>query len=465
MSETTNASLEFTACIPFESYLVAPEESAHADFRDIADFKRVNDMKDLLPENVDSDMSPPVLTTKQLRALEKKMKRPMNEQAMNVIVKNAIQDAICSISSWKGKGVRTSCRRKQIVNECELGNLFLQRDLDEQQREGGRTSSTENSTTTTTTTMDPNIRRSPRFFFAAASSSREKRATKRRRIHSPPRSNTEQSTKDSKAKQQRMNFNGLPVTSKSRPDFAFWNTKNQVLVLGEGKNNSTYDPKDAYRQCVSYLIANLYYCVVLKQKPVETVYGFTICGPLCKDVAKNGTFRVDLISLSLPNIIGGKLQMRLCSSNSIDDLATFLNILPEISPAEEEASSSSTAGDVISLRCSSLLKIPKEMLREKAQNDSWSVVKNATSALVMKLEDANALAYLAKYLSTSEQETIACFWEDHNITFPCYLKVKNKLATHCPENVAYTRCVNNKMGNLGERYIGNIPVVDGLLNL
>ena len=77
---------------------------------------------------------------------------------------------------------------------------------------------------------------------------------------------------------------------------------------------------------------------------------------------------MDLISLSLPKFIGRELQMRLCScSNSIDDLATFLNILSEIPPAEKLAASSSTAaGDVISLRCPSLLKISKERLREKA---------------------------------------------------------------------------------------------------
>ena len=75
------------------------------------------------------------------------------------------------------------------------------------------------------------------------------------------------------AKHQTTNFNGLPVTIiGSKPDFDFWNKQNQVLVMGEGKNGQTYNSIDSLRQCMVYLIANLYHCVVFQHKPDEAVW-------------------------------------------------------------------------------------------------------------------------------------------------------------------------------------------------
>ena len=91
-------------------------------------------------------------------------------------------------------------------------------------------------------------------------------------------------------------------------------------------------------------------------------------------------------------------------------------------------------------------------------------MKNATSALVMKLDNDGALKYLSEsaYVSTHEKKQISFLLDEIEIfTFPCYLKVKNILGTHCPQNLVYTSFLDKDDGNLGETYIANFPTAAG----
>ena len=363
------------------------------DFKQIANVKEVDDMKKLLPDNVDllPDLENTNMTPSSFEGIDEKLKESNDETNINSHVEKAILNN--GLASWKGRGVNKEKSGQANVKESKLEGLFTE------------------------------------IYDECPT-----------------------------------NFNGLPVTINSQPDFAFWHEDNQLLVMGEGKNATYYTPADALRQCVAYLIANLYHCVVLQQKPVEAVYGFTLCGSKCQYGSKSkyvdeGTLQLDLISLSLPKCIGGMLEMRHYRSNSTKDLATFLNILSKIPPTEKVAA---TAGAVISLGCPSLLKIPREMLLTTPP-ESWSVVKNATSALVMKLNDEIALEYLSKsaYVSTDEKKQISFLRNKRMCTFPCYLKVKNMLGTHCPQNLVYTSFLDKDDGNLGETYIANFPTAAG----
>ena len=152
--------------------------------------------------------------------------------------------------------------------------------------------------------------------------------------------------------------------------------------------------------------------------------------------------------------------MKYYTSNSFNDLVTFLSTLSEI-PKMDRVAATSLAGAVISLGCPSLLKIPSEMLllHNTERKGSWSVVKNATSALVMRLDDEDALKALfsSDYVSEFDKENFSrlCDKNDVTFTFPCYLKVKNKLGTHDPKNVDFTEYLKHNRGNLGEIYIGH----------
>ena len=89
--------------------------------------------------------------------------------------------------------------------------------------------------------------------------------------------------------------------------------------------------------------------------------------------------------------------------------------------------------------------------------------KNATSALFIKLNNEGAFEYLSEsaYVSTHEKKQISRLRNKSTCTFPCYLKVKNILGTHCPQNLVYTSFLDKDDGNLGETYIANFPTAAG----
>ena len=68
--------------------------------------------------------------------------------------------------------------------------------------------------------------------------------------------------------------NGLPISLKSKPDFAVWaKGGGGMAITGDGKNGEKYTLCDAIRQCASYMLVHMFYWLVTKSKAVESVFG------------------------------------------------------------------------------------------------------------------------------------------------------------------------------------------------
>ena len=102
---------------------------------------------------------------------------------------------------------------------------------------------------------------------------------------------------------------GLPVTTTSKPDLAPLDHRNGTfeIRLGELKNAGNYEEEQARTQCIMYLLSLLYWLRTVQGIPVESVYGFYICGCRCSD--HDGLkYTVALVKLSAPQYLGDELK-------------------------------------------------------------------------------------------------------------------------------------------------------------
>ena len=104
---------------------------------------------------------------------------------------------------------------------------------------------------------------------------------------------------------------GLPVTTTSKPDLVPLDNGGadgaSQLWMGEFKNHQNYKEENARSKCLMYLIALLYWLRTVIGRPVESVYGFYICGCRCSDQGGE-TYCVGLLKLSAPQYLGDQLR-------------------------------------------------------------------------------------------------------------------------------------------------------------
>lgn len=97
---------------------------------------------------------------------------------------------------------------------------------------------------------------------------------------------------------------GLLVTTTSRPDLSVLRKLTDSLIevkFGELKQGSCTVEKST-RQGLLCLHSLLYFYRVKLGVPVDTVYGFTICGPKCTDL--NNQYSVGLLKMTAPRKLG-----------------------------------------------------------------------------------------------------------------------------------------------------------------
>jgi len=102
---------------------------------------------------------------------------------------------------------------------------------------------------------------------------------------------------------------GLPVTTTSKPDLAPLHNRNSELEirLGEFKNADNYTEEQARTRCIMYLLTLLYWLRTVLGIPVESVYGFYVCGRRCSD-QRGHRYTVALLKLSAPQYLGDELR-------------------------------------------------------------------------------------------------------------------------------------------------------------
>lgn len=229
---------------------------------------------------------------------------------------------------------------------------------------------------------------------------------------------------------QETSVNGLPITLQSQPDFAVWNT---MMLSCEGKHADKYDLEDAVRQSAGYALVHLYYWLVKRSFLVNTVYGVAVAGTSCKDMKTGDQFAVVLLSVSLPTMIGGKFPLKrytITDTQQLKDLWTFSRRVCRLGPANRNHALGCGRG------CPALLTMPYELL-VKAPMPCWSMIRNGTPALVLRIENRAGWVSIKPYLDATESDLEKWREEIEHMEYPCFVKVKNSLCTHNPQNMLF----------------------------
>ena len=82
------------------------------------------------------------------------------------------------------------------------------------------------------------------------------------------------------------------------------------MVQGEFKHGVAYDINIATIQCFAYLYSALYWIRVVQGFPLESVYGFGVCGHKCRGM-KSSTckeYAVGFFRLSVPSHLGERFK-------------------------------------------------------------------------------------------------------------------------------------------------------------
>lgn len=168
-------------------------------------------------------------------------------------------------------------------------------------------------------------------------------------------------------------------------------------VTGEVKNADNFTVRDALMQEGAYLMLMLYWWRVFARREAQTVYGFTICGPLCRDLKKrkrrwNGKpiadahYSICLLKLLSPATLGTVPSLSFYQGRSKlsddSDVRTFCKFLT--SP-KVWTKKNATKMDVA---FPALFNAPRnfceKMAASQTEGHGWSVVPNGTAALVFR---------------------------------------------------------------------------------
>lgn len=243
--------------------------------------------------------------------------------------------------------------------------------------------------------------------------------------------------------------NGLPISLKSRPDFAAWAAHTGgMLMTCEGKNKNNFELFHAIRQCSAYMLVHLFFWLVTKSKVVQSVYGIAVAGTNCKGMRGGDSadsFAVVLLRLSLPTKIGGKLRLEQYkiapgSSRSLEQLWTFTNGVCKMCPLE-------SADLLYGQGCPALLQMPSEILGAEPNPDQWAMIKNGTANLILRINSQEGWKYIGQCLEDGtfeyfEQSLTNDLGDERG--YPLYFKSKTFLATDNPGNLDFYLIANRQ---------------------
>jgi RIO1 family len=251
--------------------------------------------------------------------------------------------------------------------------------------------------------------------------------------------------------QQRMKVAepGLFVKASSRPDVgALISTARDEtgvvtdsdISFGEIKNDDGCTARNAIDQEVCYLMLLLYWWKVFCGREVDEVFGFTVCGPKCRDTkglkrnlfgsVTNARYVICLIKLSAPLTLGGMnvatiLEKR-CDLGDDDGAKLLFRFL-----SSKRLWNRIREKRQISHPCAAWMSVPVGFGECIAVERKWSLIENGTAALVFRCEGADGVRSLLTLVEESLMETFERYWykylnqcNDRNRIF--YVKVKTR---------------------------------------
>ena len=136
---------------------------------------------------------------------------------------------------------------------------------------------------------------------------------------------------------------GLFIKTSSRPDIVALIRNVKDILFAQIKNDDRYSNEDAVEQQICYLMLLLYWWRVICNRNVESVCGFTICGPRCRSniVRKRKWFNligeqdekmyhISFIEVSVPSLLGqlntAKIWQKVYNVSDQTGLVSFLHV-------------------------------------------------------------------------------------------------------------------------------------------
>jgi hypothetical protein len=182
---------------------------------------------------------------------------------------------------------------------------------------------------------------------------------------------------------------GLPVTTTSRPDLAV--LRDNTFLFGECKNNTSYTIDHASNQCTLYLCTLLYFFRVRMGKPVESVFGFFVCGCGCSDL--DGRYAIGLIKLSAPRLLGSQmLCQKFCGTYPTDNMKgmeLLVNFLKNGKTVEFHKLAEKDQDE--QHRIPALFSLPVELWNDPC------LVRNGTSSIVFRCSKKDVTRLLHQF--------------------------------------------------------------------
>ena len=203
---------------------------------------------------------------------------------------------------------------------------------------------------------------------------------------------------------------GMLVTTRSKPNLCVSRELpdgNTEVKFGEVKHCKAYTKKSASRQALLYLHSLLYFFRVKLGIPVDTVYGFVICGPKCKDLKSDG-YAVGLLKLTAPQGLGDEFEGRQYTTAYKTNDSTGLQLLVHFL-TEGNVSNVSTAFQYRrekEKRGPCLFAVPRSLWKDTEGPDGRELVIGGTCAMVFRVS-FNKLGELLEEVTRSREDV---FW-------------------------------------------------------
>lgn len=229
---------------------------------------------------------------------------------------------------------------------------------------------------------------------------------------------------------------GNLVTSSSLSDISCFNSKSKRIFHGEIKVKKNYSIKDGIRQCAGYLWHQLWWFRTVQRLGVEQVYGFTICGPHCKDTKDKVV--VSLLMLSQCTKIGGKFKLHeYRKSYDKDNDFTALDLLRSF--VDTHFTELPTSANTIRYEnCPGIMMVPQELLdvNTNIKPPPWEIVISGTAALIFRVEarkgnETYMKSFLEKLAMSEDNylgfmDSLEEIGERDGSEYTFYLKIKNR---------------------------------------
>ena len=197
---------------------------------------------------------------------------------------------------------------------------------------------------------------------------------------------------------------GFLITTTSSPDLCVQRTTAESLTevkLGELKQGATYTRGSATRQGLRYLHALLYFYRVKLGIPVDSVYGFTVCGPKCSDLQDE--YSVGLLKLSAPQWLGdvfsGVKYISTYGIENMDGVKLLIHFLTRgnVSDIKSALNHRRLVGE----RHASLFAVPRALWKN---TDGVELVTGGTCAMVFRVTLNKSRQFLQEFVSQSVED-------------------------------------------------------------